>query len=494
MLPTATTRMKGPYSMNAITHLTREQLAERIDSYLDANWETMVADIDALVRVPSIENLEAAALGQPFGPAPRHALDEALRIANRMGFSTSDVDGYIATADLVGESDTQVGIIGHVDVVPAGPGWTVEPYAVTRKDGYLLGRGVIDNKGPSILALHAMGFWKDLQDAGDATRFPYTIRMMFGANEETGMRDVKHYRRNNPDPAFLFTPDAEFPVCYGEKGLYDAIARSAPMPESQRAIVRMKGGAATNAVAGRAEAVVRADASDLPEAKGIAVEELEGGLVRIAAAGKSAHASTPELGENAILALVDYLLENVACSPAERAFLEADKAILETTDGSGAGKACEDEHFGPLTVVGGTIAIEDDRFVQTFDARYPTSTTADDITKALRRLFGQAEAECELVRDEKPFLTDPQSPAIQTLLSAYNEATGDDARPFTMGGGTYARQFPCAASFGPEKPWEGCPDWVGPIHGPDEGVSEDLLKEAFRIYALTLGKLMTVEL
>lgn len=480
--------------MDAITRLTKDQLAAKIDSYIDANWSTMVADIDALVRVASIEDLGSSAPGQPFGPAPRKALDEALRIANRMGFATSDLDGYIATADLVGESDTQIGIIGHVDVVPAGPGWTVDPYAVTKKDGYLLGRGVIDNKGPSVLAIHAMKFWKDMQESGEAARFPYTIRMMFGANEETGMRDVKYYRRSNPDPAFLFTPDAEFPVCYGEKGLYDATVRSSAISESQRAIVRMSGGAATNAVAGQAEAVVRANASNLPTAKDIAVEDLGDGLARVAAAGKSAHASTPELGESAILTLIDYLLENVACSPEERAFLEADSAILATTDGSGAGMACEDEHFGSLTIIGGTIAIEGDRFVQTFDARYPTSTTAEAITNALRTLFAQAEAECELVRDETPFLNDPQSPAIQALLSAYREATGDSAEPFTMGGGTYARQFACAASFGPEKPWEDCPEWVGPIHGPDEGVSENLLKEAFRIYVITLGRLMETQL
>ena len=75
-----------------------------------------------------------------------------------------------------------------------------------------------------------------------------------------------------------------------------------------------------------------------------------------------------------------------------------------------------------------------------------------------------------------------------------NQATGEDAEPFTMGGGTYAREFSCAASFGPEKPWEQAPEWVGGMHGPDEGVGEQLLKEAFRIYALTIGKLMQLDL
>ena len=49
-------------------------------------------------------------------------------------------------------------------------------------------------------------------------------------------------------------------------------------------------------------------------------------------------------------------------------------------------------------------------------------------------------------------------------------------------------------SVGPEKPWEKNPDWVGTMHGPDEGVSEDLLRQSFKIYALTLDKLMQLDL
>ena len=104
-------------------------LAGEIDSYLEKNWESIVADIERVVRIESTEDLSAAKPGAPFGPGPRAALTEALDIARGMGFEVHDVDGYVGYADLPGESDTQIGIIGHVDVVPAGPGWTVEPFA-----------------------------------------------------------------------------------------------------------------------------------------------------------------------------------------------------------------------------------------------------------------------------------------------------------------------------------------------------------------------------
>ncbi len=470
------------------------ELSEKVDAYLDANWESMVEDIATLVRVPSFLEEDKAKEGAPFGPGPRESLSAALDMAARMGFQTHDVDGYIGYADFPGASETQVGIIGHTDVVPAGPGWTFRPFEVTRKEGYLIGRGVIDDKGPTVVALHAVKFWKDLQDAGAVGRFPYTVRFLFGANEETGMYDVEYYQKRYDDPAFLFTPDAEFPVSYGEKGCYDGLLVSKRIPAANRTVVSFDGGTVTNAVPGFAEAVVRASVADLPETGNIKVSEEAAGLARLTATGKSAHASIPEEGVSAIGLIVDYLLERNLCTPDEQAYFTLVQKLVHHTDGSGVGIASADEHFGPLTVVGGTMHIEDDRFVQSMDSRYPTSITADEITERMGRLTHAVGGEFENTKNVVPFLVDPESPVIQALLNAYNEATGEQAKPFTMGGGTYARHFKAASSFGPEKPWEEVPAWVGGMHGPNEGVSENLLKQAFRIYALTLQKLMALDL
>ncbi len=475
--------------------MNQDEIIQRIDEYLDAHWDDMVADIDALVRIPSYleEDKADADAAAPFGPGPRAALTAALDRAAAMGFTVRDVDGYMGIADLPGESDTQIGIIGHMDVVPEGPGWTFPPFQVTRKDGYLIGRGVIDDKGPSVVALWAVKFWKDLQDEGATARFPYTVRFLFGTNEETGMGDVPYYLERYDDPAFLFTPDAEFPVCYGEKGTFHGRILSEPMVE--RNVLELHGGAAENAVPGQAEALVRvAPGTKLESTDRVQVLWPADNQVRLVASGKSAHASMPEGGVNAIGLLVDYLLENQLLTNKERAFFGFEKKLLGHTDGSGVGLACADEHFGPLTIVGGTVATEGDRFVQTVDSRFPTATSADEILETLQLEADKVGAEVDQTLAMDPFLVPPDSPVIQALLKAYNEATGDDAKPFTIGGGTYARKFACAASFGPEMLGQRNPDWVGAMHGPDEGVSEELLRQAFRIYALTLGELMALDL
>lgn len=465
-----------------------DELRGEIQAYLDEHWNDVVADIESLVRIASVEDLASAEPTAPYGPGPRAALDQALAIARRMGFEVHDCEGRIGYADLPGSSSKQVGIIGHVDVVPAGPGWHFEPYSVTRKDGFLLGRGVMDDKGPIVTALHAVKFWLD-----KGAVLPYTIRVLFGANEETNMKDAAYYREHNDDPAFLFTPDAEFPVCYGEAGICSGTLISAPIRAGR--IRDIQGGVAVNAVPGEAQAQLDLEGpkDSLGLRQGITAN-VGGRVATIRAQGKSAHASTPERGLNAIDLLVSYLLEEDVVSSEERQFLELARKVTSCTDGSGLGVQATDAHFGDLTAVGGMIWLDGNRMNLSIDFRYPTTISAAEIEDRVSKVAAERDATFAMQHDKKPFLMDPSSDAIQALLLAYNEATGENAEPFTMKGGTYARVFSTGVSFGPEKQWEPKPDWVGGMHGPDEGIREDLLKQAFAIYVRTIGHLMQLNL
>ena len=476
-----------------------ENLLAEARQWVEDSWERIVSDIGSLVEIESPEDLSAAEPGAPFGPGPRAALSRALEMAGEMGLSTCDVDGYVGFADLPGAGAAQVGIIGHTDVVPAGPGWNFPPFSVTRKDGYLVGRGVIDDKGPLVCALHAVRFWKER-----GTALPATVRVIFGADEECGMKDVPYYRERYADPDFLFTPDAEFPVCYGEKGAWGGKVRSAVVEGGS--IVALEGGTVANAVPGTASAVVRLpegrSAGSLPAARGIAVEELGaaeaaslgGGahLARVSATGKSAHASTPDLGVNAVGILFRYLVEQSLVGGAERAFLEFALRLVEDWRGAGWGLACEDADFGPLTAVGSVVALEGGRLTMLVDVRYPTATDAGAIEEAVWEAARGCGAELEVIVATVPFLAGRDAPEVQALIDVYNGVTGEHAEPFTMGGGTYARKFSRGVSFGVEKPWVEVPAWAGGMHGPDEAVSEGLLKEATAIYILAIEKLCEV--
>ena len=61
--------------------LSAAELNARIDAYVEAHWSDVVSDIDALVRIPSVEDPVTAASGAPFGDKPREALEAALKMA-----------------------------------------------------------------------------------------------------------------------------------------------------------------------------------------------------------------------------------------------------------------------------------------------------------------------------------------------------------------------------------------------------------------------------
>ncbi|MBF0913073.1 MAG: Sapep family Mn(2+)-dependent dipeptidase, partial [Atopobium sp.] len=352
--------------------MTDAELKASAEAFVNEHWEEIIEDIRYLVQVESVEDLSLAEPGKPWGPKSYEALRRGLEIAERLGLETTDVDGYLGFGDLPGESEKYLATIAHSDIVPLGKGWTVDPLDVTRREGFILGRGVLDDKGPLALSLWAAHYFvEQVKKTGE--KLPYTLRAIVGNNEETGMGDVPYYLSKYPEPAFCFTPDAEFPLICGEKGVYHAQFTSPKIAGANgEKIVELDGGTVPNAIPGLASALVRADASTLADTDSIKVEDAgveDDGtkLARINATGKGGHASMPEGTVNAIGLLVTYLLDNNICGEAERDFLTFSQQLCSTTDGTGTGIQSTDDKFGPLTCISGTIRTKGDVYVQTID-------------------------------------------------------------------------------------------------------------------------------
>ncbi|OUO48511.1 peptidase M20 [Olsenella sp. An285] len=469
-----------------------EQFKQQVDAYVDEVWEDVVADIDRLVRHESVEDISAAEPGKPWGPASNAALVEAEQMAERLGLDVTDVDGYLGFADVPGASGPEryLATIAHTDIVPLGLGWTFPALEVTRKDGYLVGRGVQDDKGPFVLSLYAANFFARRVAAGEA--LPYTLRCIIGNNEETGMGDVPYYLERYPEPLFCFSPDADFPLICGEKGLYQGRFTSDQVAGEK--IVELDGGTVPNAIPGQATAVVRADAASLPAAERVSVEPAGDGLARVTTTGVGGHASMPAGTVNAIGVLARYLLANDLAGAGERDFLELLVTLTEDAYGRASGIAATDDKFGDLTCVAGTVRTQGGRFVQTVDSRYPTTTSDAAITERLAALGAGHGCSFEQTSSDAPFYQSPESPEIQALLDTYAEYSGEEAKAFTIGGGTYARHFRRACAFGPNLPNEERPVWAGTEHGPDEAISEESLRQALKIYIVAIARLMELDL
>lgn len=477
---------------------TNPESLTTITEWVENHWNEFLADLESLISIASIEDTQSASANAPWGKAPLEALLKTLEIAERLGFTTTNLNGAIGYGDIAGKSEKQLAIIGHTDVVPAGSGWDFEPFALTKKDGYLIGRGVIDDKGPLLCALYALAYY-----AQTTNEVPYTLRAIIGANEETGMGDLAVYQKHCSDPEFLFTPDSNWPLIYGEKGMWQAHIKSAPIEGGH--IIEWAGGSVANAVPGTAHALVRVpaafDTDKLPHAENITVKLCTHDAhpaLSITTQGKSAHASTPELGRSAINMLAHYILDLNLLIPGfictdEQAFLELVARLSDTYDGESVGLNTTDESFGALTFVAGLAAKEGSALTQTIDIRYPTSIDKTTIEHALSALVQTTGASLEVTNAQVPFLMNPSGPEITALMDAYKQVTGDKHEPFTIGGGTYARHFKNAVSFGMEKSWQKEAEWVGGMHGPNEAVREADMKEAMIVYIKAIQNLCKIE-
>ena len=453
-----------------------EELRREIEAFARENEENIFRDIARLVAINSVEGESAP--DAPYGPGPKAALELGLQIAEELGLESRNCENMIGYAALGGHGDKYLATITHLDIVPATEGWEHDPFTMREREGYILGRGVLDDKGPSVLCLYALKYLKEKK-----IPLRYPVRALLGANEETGMRDVEYYLDNYPAPAFCFSPDADFPLCNGEKGIFHGrMISNLPMGN----IVEIAGGVAPNAVPDKACALVKARSLSGTE-RVDAVEE-QPGLWRLTAHGISGHASMPEGTVNAIGVLVDYLLERKIADENESRFLRLVQLLNTAADGSGLGLQADDGLFKPLTIVGGVIGVEEGRMFQTLDSRYPTNMSGEKIVSILRQKAGDA-AEIVLDHDSEPFYMSLDNPAVQVCIRAYNDITGEQAEPYTIGGGTYARHLPNAVSFGPEHPERPQPDFAGPIHGVDEAACKEWLMEALKVYILALIEL-----
>ena len=468
--------------------MDHSELNARIDRFIQENQDTLFDDLSALIEVNSVRTEPTQ--DAPFGLGVRRAMDTALEIANRMQLKTNDCGGYLVYADVPGASEKQIAAITHLDVVPAGNGWHCDPFALTQREGYVLGRGVADDKGPAVVTLYMAKFFQELcQETG--TTLPYTLRILLGGAEETGMEDIDYYLEHNPMPAFCFTPDGSFPVGHGEKGGFGGVFVSQPLSGS---LVDFQGGAADNVVPDLAYALVRGDISGLKSTDKVVVTDEGDGIVRITGHGKGGHASTPEGTVNAIALVANYLLDNQLCTDQENQYLAMLRTLMASTDGSSFGIASQDTYFTPLTCIGGVITMEDGVLRQSIDIRFPTSITPPELQKACEALASQGGARFAGEKARLPFYIQADSPEIEACIEAYQAVTGRDDKPFTMGGGTYARHFRNAVSFGMEEPQASYPDFVGQMHGANEGAPKSLFLKALKIYILAVARLMELPL
>ena len=456
----------------------------QFQNLIEKNMDGLLADLQGCIRIPSVYTEDTS--GYPYGKPVQDCLEYVLGCAEKLGFSTVNMDNQVGWCEY-GSGEEMVAVLGHLDVVPEGDGWTVDPYGGEVKDGRIYGRGTMDDKGPTMCALYAL---KAIAEAG--VPLNRRIRILFGLNEETGSADMAYYKAHGGEiPVMGFTPDGEYPIINGEKGLINEAYRCAFTQQGALQVKSMWGGTAHNIVPNYAKAELLCEAALAEQILAMTAEKITctktGDGVLVEAAGVNAHGGTPWEGENAIGRLCQFLAKLPFKGDIKTAIDFLAERIGMECDGKSLGIAMEDEVSGILTMNLGVLRADAESMEVKLNYRYPVTRHFEECGPQTQAAFEAAGFVRTVAGHKAKLYMPPEHPLVRKLLKVYTDYTGDTvSAPKSIGGGTYAKMLPNVLAFGPIFPGDEVRE-----HKPDEFMELSRLADNANILAEAMYALAT---
>jgi succinyl-diaminopimelate desuccinylase len=456
-----------------------------------ARKEDLLNDLVGLLKIESIKDESTKTSQYPMGTKVGEALDYMLSISESSGLKTKNVDGYAGYAEMgEGNVEDTIGVLCHVDVVPATGEWTSLPFEPTIRDGKLYARGAIDDKGPTIAAFYGVKIVKEL-----GLPLQKRVRIIFGTDEESGMSCMKHYQQVEQMPSVGFAPDADFPIINAEKGQLNVkltIGNSNEADAGEVQLISFKSGERGNMVPEKAVAVIKGNVDHLIlEFEGFCNEK---GLkrkinhneneVEITLFGVSAHGMEPHIGLNAGTTLASFLRAFDFTGGAAE-YLDFLDELHEDYEGSSLDISYRDDVTGPLTVNPGILHFEQAEGGNVhLNIRCPVTTDFEETKNKLTLNITDKGFHVEEIKESQPHHVGAEHPMIAALQEAYQGEANLEPTLLSTGGATYARFMENGVAFGASFPGKEMT-----AHQKDEYIEvEDLLKAA-AIYARAIYNL-----
>jgi len=436
-------------------------------TYVKEHERPILEEIKALCRIPSVLESFDPKSETPFGKPIAEALSHMLKRAKADGFVTKNIRNYAGHIEY-GEGEELIGILCHLDVVPAhSEGWSHPPFQPIVKDGKLYGRGTMDDKGPLVAAYFAIKFLKDL-----GVKFHRRVRLIMGTDEETAWRGIEEYFKMEEMPTFGFSPDATFPLIHGEKGIFNFDLKGAYADDE---LLSFSSGERYNMVPDTAECELSIDLAKEFESflkyngyKG----KVEGQTYKVY--GKNAHAMSPHLGVNAAFILADFLHNHL-----DNPFINFIRERLAFDPyGEKLNIAQRDDVMKSLTVNPGIFRYGREGSQIGINCRYPLEFNLRSAALKINNAAKKYELTYERVFHLPLHYVEKDDPLVTSLMDAYQKITNDyDSKPYTIGGGTFARALDKGVAFGMMMPGR-----EDSMHQVDEHVHIEDLIESTAIY------------
>ena len=457
----------------------------QLRQWIAAHRAELLSDLATLIEVPSVAR--PGADGLPYGRECREALRRAEAIARKLGLATQSWEDTVLTVEWGGK-DVPFAILCHLDVVPAGDGWTTDPFRLTVEEDCIRGRGVTDDKGPAVAALYAMAAVRELCPA-----LQCSPRLWLGTAEEIGSPDMKRWLQSHAMPPYVITPDATDPIVIGESAKYRpaismAWSKSAALPR----VIHLQGGRVRNAIPAAAEAVVAgltaaavrpaADGwSEKTEVTFTLTDTAEG--LHIAAHGRGAHIGKPWLGRNAQTALTGLLADlPLADCGSTRAVRSLAKLFpYDDPHGAALGLTVEDEVMGKCRVNATTCTLTEEGVVCQFDSRGGANATEENYARVIDAALQAEGFAVEQSEMDAAHYVPPTAKIVEDMAALYRQVRGIEPAIVSQVAGSYAHFVDGAIAVGRAAPGVDCR-----IHKADEWLPLADLDRLVELLALSI--------
>ena len=329
------------------------------------------------------------------------------------------------TAEITGAKDGPALVfLNHMDTVPAGEGWSRDPFLATEESGKIWGRGSCDMKGGISASLAAMESLKRRIDGGAKTRG--TVRCCMVVDEESGCMT-----------------GTEAAIASGHIHADDVVISCEP---TELALVTAQKGAM---------------------------------WFELAFSGKSAHAATPHMGADAIHAAshaVVALQEAVAQLPYQDPLLGRCTMITSIIEGG-----------HKTNVVSERCVMQiDSRFVPPLQTGDIQQIIHEKAALACDRVSGVEFSLRATIADRPPVTADTDSAGARLIFETLKEILGAEPKP--AGVSYYSDAGMAAAQTGSRNCFLLGPGNIEQAHTPDEFIDVDSLKKAARLYGRLIEK------
>lgn len=435
-------------------------------------------DLKTLVEIPSVRNLSSAENNAPFGKEIRRAFDKFIEIAQREGFQVHDEKGYAVSAQ-IGEGEDYIAVLGHLDVVEAGDYdlWDQDPFTMTEKEGILYGRGVNDDKGPLLAALYAVSRIKE-----ENLKLRYPIRIIAGGAEETTWECMKEYFKHHKQPIYGFSPDGNFPIVNGEKGILQ-VRFSLPRDKG----IEVKSKTRLNYVCDDLEIILSDKSAISFIDKASEIRHDEDGI-HVSYKGVRSLSRNPQRGKNALFTFTKEFINHVQDYPSLNKMVQMIyDQFLDDFYGEKSGLYHIDDEMGTGSVCLMSMNTNEEEIELCVDVRYVKSTNEKELLDKLQSIADQYGCKLDILNHKRLLYVSEDSDLIKSLKTAYRRVMNEDAEVFTKGGASYARVLDNGVAFGATFPGEDPKP-----HMPNECMPIASLIKAYEIYYESLKELACI--